>query len=285
MPQLPDRPQPGLPVPAAPDPIGAPASATAGPAGGVSLQRRQGLRRGAALAGAWWLSGLPGGTALAAAPPAGVADGGAGTPVYRTRLPAAAVLEYALSYGFVSGFGRLVWEPPLAGRYRLHLVGRAFGLQLLEWLSEGGVDAAGLAPWRFVERRIGRDERVAEFRREAGRIHYPARPSRDVPLPPGAQDRLSWLVQLPAILRADPSLVVAGRQIELFVSGAHGEAEPWVFEIASREDGQVHLRRRSGPGAEVRGEAWLSSALDLLPLRVRLVNDRNDVLEMRLRNR
>lgn len=204
-------------------------------------------------------------------------------PVYPTRLPGAAVLEYTLSYGIVSGVGRLRWQPPLDGRYRLHLAGRAIGLQLLEWTSEGGVDAAGLAPWRFTERRIGRDPMVAEFRREAGRIHYPARPSRDVALPAGAQDRLSWLVQLPAILRASPALQMPGAAVALFVSGARGDADRWVFEVQARDGDLLHLRRRPSAGEEVSGEAWLAPAEDLLPVRVRLSKGADETLEMRLR--
>lgn len=203
-------------------------------------------------------------------------------PVYPTRLPAAVSMDYGLSYGMMSGSGRLTWQPPLAGRYRMQLVGRALGLQLIEWTSEGGVDAAGLAPWRFTEKRLGRDPQVAEFRREAGRIHYPARPGRDVPLPRGAQDRLSWLVQLPAILRADPAMQRPGRRIGLFVSGARGDADRWEFEVRDAADGLLHVRRLPPPGAEVQGEAWLAPDEDLLPVRVRLAKD-GDVLEMRRR--
>lgn len=224
------------------------------------------------------------GVALPAWSTSASAPGPADTlPVYPTRLPAAVSLEYGLSYGMMSGSGRLTWQPPLAGRYRIQLVGRALGLQLIEWTSEGGVDAAGLAPWRFTEKRIGRDAQVAEFRREAGRIHYPARPDRDVPLPAGAQDRLSWLVQLPAILRADPRLQRPGQRIALFVSGARGDAERWEFEIRDAGGGLLHVRRLPPPGAEVQGEAWLAPGEDLLPVRVRLAKD-GDVLEMRRRS-
>ena len=191
-------------------------------------------------------------------------------------------MDYGLSYGMISGSGRLTWQPPLAGRYQMQLVGRALGLQLIEWTSEGGVDAAGLAPWRFTEKRLGRDPQVAEFRREAGRIHYPARPERDVPLPRGTQDRLSWLVQLPAILRADPALQRPGRRIALFVSGARGDADRWEFEVRDAADGLLHVRRLPPPSAEVQGEAWLAPGEDLLPVRVRLAKD-GDVLEMRRR--
>lgn len=222
------------------------------------------------------------GVALPAWAATATADAADAPPVYATRLPAAVSMDYALSYGMMSGSGRLSWQPPLAGRYRMQLVGRALGLQLIEWTSEGGVDAAGLAPWRFTEKRIGREAQVAEFRREAGRIHYPARPERDVPLPRGAQDRLSWLVQLPAILRADPALQRPGQRIALFVSGARGDADRWEFEIRDAAGSLLHVRRLPPPGAEVQGEAWLAPGEDLLPVRVRLAKD-GDVLEMRRR--
>jgi hypothetical protein len=250
------------------------------------LRRREFLAAAGGLA-AWPLAGAA--TSAATAKPAGARGATPAAlapapevPVYPTRLPDAAMLEYALSYGLVSGIGRLDWQPPLDGRYRLHLTGRAIGLQLLAWDSEGGVDGAGLAPWRFTERRIGRDPMVAEFRREAGRIHYPARPAKDVALPAGAQDRLSWLVQLPAILRASPALQAPGRHIALFVSGARGDADRWVFEVAPPDQGLLHLRRRPAAGEEVGGEAWLAPAQDLLPVRVRLSKG-SDALEMRLR--
>ncbi len=228
-------------------------------------------------------TGVVVGAALPAwAAPAAVPAPGDAPPVYPTRLPAAVSMDYGLSYGMISGSGRLTWQPPLAGRYQMQLVGRALGLQLIEWTSEGGVDAAGLAPWRFTEKRLGRDPQVAEFRREAGRIHYPARPERDVPLPRGTQDRLSWLVQLPAILRADPALQRPGRRIALFVSGARGDADRWEFEVRDAADGLLHVRRLPPPGAEVQGEAWLAPGEDLLPVRVRLAKD-GDVLEMRRR--
>jgi hypothetical protein len=239
------------------------------------VARRQFLRGGA---------GVVVGAALPAwAAPAGVSAPVDAPPVYPTRLPAAVSMEYALSYGMISGSGWLSWQPPLAGRYRMQLVGRALGLQLIEWTSEGGVDAAGLAPWRFTEKRLGRDPQVAEFRREAGRIHYPARPERDVALPRGAQDRLSWLVQLPAILRADPALQRPGQRVALFVSGARGDAERWEFETRDAGAGMLHVQRLPPPGAEVQGEAWLAPGEDLLPVRVRLAKD-GDVLEMRRRS-
>jgi hypothetical protein len=219
-----------------------------------------------------------------AAAPSAAATTPAPVPVYPTRLPTAVALAYDMSYGPIGGSGRLEWQPPLAGSpYRLHLLGRALGLRLLEWVSEGGQDPAGLAPSRFVERRIGHDERVAEFRREAGRVRFPGGAYPDLPIPPGAQDRLSWLVQLPAILAADPALQAPGRSVQLFVVGVGGKGEAWTFVVEDVADGLVHLRRRAALPSEVVGEAWLSPHHQWMPLRVRLAKaDGGDALELKL---
>lgn len=251
--------------------------------------RRRGPRRRLAqglLGLACWCLGS---AAPAAAAPA--ADGGAAT--YATRLPGPAGLEFELRYGFLSGSGRLDWQPPKDGRYRAQLVGSALGMTLLSWVSEGGVDAAGLAPRRFAERRLKRAEETVEFERTTGRIRYLKQPPVEWPLPVGAQDRLSWMLQLPAILEANPALRRPGSEITLPVTGSRGGAVPWTFVVQGREpltliDGRVadalHLRRAPRPGSEVSGEAWLDPAREHLPVRVRLSSaDGGNALELRLR--
>jgi hypothetical protein len=214
-------------------------------------------------------------------------------PVYATRLPGPAELAYDLTYGFLSGRGRLSWQPPVAGRYRLRLGGGALGLNLLTWTSDGGVDRAGLAPVRFAEQRLSREEQVAEFHREAGRIVYPAKPGKEVDLLPGTQDKVSWLVQLPAILRAEPALQARGTQIVLNVAGARGDIDRWVFVVGGLEPVErngaapvqtLHLKRKPQEPGDLLGEAWLDPAREFMPARVRLAKaDGGDALEFRLR--
>jgi hypothetical protein len=238
------------------------------------LTRRQWLATGACAL-------LP--EARAAVPPA---------PVYATRLPGPAELAYDLIYGIISGRGWLSWQPPVAGRYRLRLRGEALGLHLLTWASEGGVDRAGLAPLRFAERRLNRDEQVLEFRREAGHIVDLRRPERENALLPGTQDKVSWLVQLPSILRAEPALRAAGARIVLNVAGTRGDVDPWVFVVngvvSIERSGvslpTVHLARKPESPRDVLGEAWLDPAREFMPARVRLAKaDGGDALEILLR--
>ena len=171
------------------------------------------------------------------------------------------------------------------------LEGTVFGVSVMNWSSEGRIDRHGLAPLRFTDQRLNRSPRVASFDRVAGRISYAGRDTV-VPLPPGAQDRLSWMVQLPAVLLADPALQQPGRKVLLFVSGARGDTDVWTFEVQGRESldlpaGRVRdalqLRRLTDEPGDTRAQAWLDPARGLLPVRVRFSSaDGQDVTEFLL---
>jgi hypothetical protein len=220
---------------------------------------------------------------LAAAPAvpakavAAPAEGELSVPVYPTRLPAPALLRYELQRGAIGGSGELVWRPA-EGRYRMTMEGTVFGLNAIGWVSEGRLDAHGIAPERFVDRRRGRDARAANFQRDKGLITYSSVAAEHVLLP-GAQDRLSFMLQLSAIVNAAPAKYGAGAQIVLYVAGARGEASVWTFSVesvdtvnvpAGRVPGALHLRREPRKPYDTRAELWLDPARAYLPVRVRL---------------
>ncbi|MFY7857581.1 MAG: DUF3108 domain-containing protein [Rubrivivax sp.] len=231
------------------------------------------------------------GTAPAAAerPPAGGDAPEPPPPTYATRMPEAALLRYTMRRGTMSGQGVLHWrlvpEVTAPGRataggpsYRLDFVGRAFGALLLGWHSEGRLDAHGLAPDRFVDRRRQRGALAANFQRGRGVISYSGE-GEDVPLLPGAQDRLSWMVQLPAIVAAQPALARPGATVAMQVTGARGDADVWAFRVIDRQDlnlpaGAVqqalHLQREPRKPRDTRVEVWLDPARQWLPVRLRL---------------
>jgi len=222
------------------------------------------------------LAGLAGVAGAALAGP-GRAD--AVVPRYAAQLPPAAELEYALRQGLLSGTGVLRWQPA-ADLYAISLEARVLGLTALVWSSTGRIDAGGLAPLRFGDRRLSRSERVAEFDRGAATIRYSGM-ARQTPLVAGAQDRLSWMVQLPAIVAADASLRDAGREVSMFVTGARGDADLWRFVVQGRQDitlpagavaGALHLRRVEAASGHTRAEAWLDPARAYLPVRARIVD-------------
>lgn len=235
----------------------------------------------------------------AAAPPASASarhsgEGTEGTevPVYATRLPPAARMQYELRRGALRGSGQLVWLPGEA-TYGLSLEGSAFGALLIGQSSSGGFDAAGIAPLRFLDRRRGRDEQAANFQRERSLITFSG-PDVQVALQPGTQDRLSWMLQLPAIIEAAPARFVPGTHITLFVVGARGEASVWTFDVEARETitlpagtlaGALRLKREPRKPYDTQIEVWLDPARHHLPVRVRqAVSQGGDATEFLLRS-
>ena len=205
-------------------------------------------------------------------------DEGTPPPVYRTRLPPAFVWHYVVQRGTRSGHSDLRFVRD-AQAYEIDWSSRWPGREELGLASRGGVDEAGLAPERFADRRRGRERQAANFDRSGGRITYSG-PQIEHALWAGAQDRVSWMVQLPAIIDADPSAFAApGTKVQLQVTGARGDAGVWTFVVQGREDlalpagpvsGALHLVREARRPYDTRAEVWLDATRHHLPVRVRL---------------
>jgi hypothetical protein len=227
------------------------------------------------------LAALAGASASASAVGPAAALVGAGEqppPTYRTSLPAAATLHYQVRRGFLRGDGEIRWQPA-GDRYRLVLEARVAGLTLLVQTSEGAVDGAGLAPERFLDQRARRSPQAANFVRGSGRVTWSAT-TAEAPLLAGAQDRLSWMVQLAGIAAANPELLVEGGRIAMEVVGARGDAAVWTLRCAGSEDaetanGVVHAVKlvRDGRSAyDTTAEVWLDPARAYLPAHATLRN-------------
>jgi len=210
-------------------------------------------------------------TAPPAEPPAAE---GSELPTYPTRIAGAFRHGYELRRGALIGAAELHWQPSPEG-YSLELRGGAGGVEAIGLVSRGGFDPAGLAPERLVDRRRGRDRSAANFDRVNGRITFSG-PQVSYGLPPGAQDRLSWMLQLAGIVEADPARFGPGARITLFVAGARGDGEPWAFGVLAREpvelaDGSaieaLRLRREPVRPYDTRVEVWLDPARGHLPVR------------------
>jgi hypothetical protein len=228
---------------------------------------------------------------LEGTPPAADPDEGAPPPVYRTRLPPAFAWHYAVQRGARSGHSELQFTRN-GGDYQLGWESRWLGRESLGLVSRGAVDEAGLAPDRFADRRRGRERQAANFDRAGGRITYSG-PQVEHALLAGAQDRLSWMVQLPAIVDADPAALAApGSRVRLQVSGARGDAGVWTFIVQGREDldlpagavrDTLYLLREARRPYDTRVEVWLDAGRHHLPVRVRLTPvPGGEPLDMRL---
>lgn len=268
---VPDRPGPPAPaaLPDAADGAGAPAPEAAASEPGEATPALLLAASAPALA-----AGLPG-----SEPP----------PVYPTVLPPAVTLDYELRRGMLTGSATLSWRPE-GGRYELQLDGSVIGLRVLSQLSRGRLDAHGLAPERFTDQRARRSMQAANFRRDTGRISFSG-PTHELPLYPGVQDRLSWMVQLPAIVAADPALRRAGQRILLQAVGARGDSALWAVQVLGPATVQtragtvatLHLRREPRGPYDTRVEVWLDPARHHLPLRATLQSGDEAALELQLR--
>ena len=214
-------------------------------------------------------------TAAASAP----AAAGIQPPVYATRMPPSVHWAYVLRRGFLSGRGDLRWSLR-DGRYEARLEGNVAGFNVLDWTSRGAIDAAGAAPERFVIRRRGKEAMAANFQRQAGKITYSG-PTTEHPLPTGAQDRLSLLLQLTAIVAANPQRFHhSDARIVVFVTGARADADVWTFDIVGEESVDtprgparaLHLRREPRMPYDTLLDVWLDPARHHLPVRASLAN-------------
>ena len=212
-------------------------------------------------------------------------------PTYRTQLPPAVTLRYDMQRGPLHGNGELQWRPG-ADRYELKLEGRVAGLTVLTQVSQGGFDGAGIAPQRFTDRRIRRPLTAANFQREAGKITFSG-PQTEYPLHAGAQDRLSWMIELGAVVAAEPALGVADAKIVMFVSGSHGDAGVWVFRcmgpdaVDSRSGSVAAIRFKREPRGpyDTTVEVWLDPKRHHLPVRATLrAGPNDDGIDLRLQD-
>lgn len=146
--------------------------------------------------------------------------------------------------------------------------------------SAGLITPQGLAPQRFSER--ARHEEAVHLGQDNGRIVFSAnRP--EVTLLPGAQDRLSLLLQLGARIAASPQAYPAGTWIEM-QGVTTREARIWRFRVGNVEELQLpgghqstlHLVRAPTGDFEPTLEVWLAPAQDYAPVRIRLTQATGD---------
>jgi hypothetical protein len=211
--------------------------------------------------------------AAAAADPGGLA-----VPVYATSLPPSTTLRYLRQRGAQQGRVSLRWEVQ-GDQYQLSLNSEASSGPAIGSSSRGSIGEQGLAPDRHTESRRGRDVRAANFQRDSARITFSG-PRTEYPLLPGSQDRLSWMLQLGAIVEANPALRAPGSEIAMFVVGGRGDGELWVFTVQGRADVELpagpvsaalHLKREARRPYDTQAEVWLDPARMHLPVRLRLV--------------
>jgi hypothetical protein len=224
--------------------------------------------------------------AAAPAPPA--------KPAYPTSMPPAAELDYAIKARqgglTINGESAIRWLP--AGkRYTVTIDARAMLVgKILDEKSEGAIDASGLAPERYTEKRFRKEGTSVTFNRDSKLISFTAS-ERSYPIRGGEQDRASVVWQLSAVARAAPAKFRNGSNWHFFVVGQR-DADPWTFKVGAQEkvagpDGEVmawHVTRSPPPDSkEQQLEIWLAPSLQWYPVKLRFTEGDGDFIEQTLR--
>ncbi|MGQ0545454.1 MAG: DUF3108 domain-containing protein [Betaproteobacteria bacterium] len=163
------------------------------------------------------------------------------------------------------------------GSYELTETWRGTGLYRLlgkaKRTSRGAVAADGLRPLEFTDERTGRDTARAWFDWQGGTVTMQYKGERRaLPLPPHAQDRLSFLLALSFV----PALE---RPIVFNIADGKGGLSHHEYRVVGHE--KVHtpagdfdavklLREKENERAEI----WLATQLGRLPVRI-LVTERD----------
>jgi hypothetical protein len=207
------------------------------------------------------------------------------TPVERLAFAVAApvLLHYKVTVQTrgltLNGQGRLHWRHD-GNEYdaRLELSGGLLPSRIQQ--STGRITAEGLAPLRFSDK--ARSEEAAHFQREEGKVSFSSnRP--DALLASGAQDRLSVMLQLGAMIAGKPKNFGPGATISIQTASAR-DAEVWQFTVEGDEALQLpggalnalKLIRNPRKEFDQKIELWLAPGMDYVPVRLRLTQPNGD---------
>ncbi len=151
--------------------------------------------------------------------------------------------------------------------------------------SRGQIGDEGLLPDRFSDKY--RSELAAHFNRERGLVTFSAN-TPDAVLPNGAQDRLSVLVQLAALVASAPNRYGPGTTLTLPTIGPR-DADLWVFAFGAAEtldlpggaQPAIKLVRSPRQTYDQKVEIWLVPALGYLPGRIRITESNGDAMDQK----
>ena len=189
-----------------------------------------------------------------------------------TRIPDDFDQRLQVRRGLQVGQGRWAWSVQ-AGRYRTSLQVQwsdhpPSAAPSLNWSSQGGLDEHGLAPERFLTQPARGGARAVNFQRDTNRVSYSG-PTGQAPLLAGAQDRLSWMAQLLALVQAHPHGQGLPAELPLWVAGPQGDGAHWWFEVRWHPATECwQFSRRPEQRYEVQVQAWVKSGPDVRLVRL-----------------
>ena len=168
--------------------------------------------------------------------------------------------------------------------YQAHLSIHAFGQSRVQ-TSRGAIDQLGLAPERFSDKY--RSELAAHFNRALGLVSFSAN-TPSIPLQAGAQDRLSVLAQLAALVASAPQGFSPGTTLQVQTIGPR-TADLWLFTFGDMETLELpggiqqalKLVRQPRQTYDQKLEVWLAPGLAYLPARVRITEANGDYVDQK----
>lgn len=231
-------------------------------------------------------SGTPGGTAAAGSEASGTIAG-----TQALRIPGSVTLDFEATGQTGASpqrgvFGELVWLQD-GSRYDGRLTLKAVFFTLLNWHSTGKIGPSGLEPERYSESR--KAEVASHFARDQGQIIF-SNQAPSVPLQPGAQDRMSVMMQLGGLLAASPDRYPAGTRISVQTVGVR-DGDVWVFVVGDEEKLQLpageytarKLTRTPRKEFDRKLELWLAPKYGYLPVRIKQTEANGDFADAQLR--
>ncbi|WP_196488089.1 DUF3108 domain-containing protein [Burkholderia pseudomultivorans] len=279
LPAAPAAPKPAAPKPAAPRPAAPKPAPPQAPVLTSTQTADNGVPPPSAASAA---SGVPGASGASGAQAASAAAGasaaatpGPATSGVKFSAPPSGDLQYDTFYnGMQNMIGTIHWRTD----------GRTYDLAVsmpvpfvgpFSYRSEGRIDAFGIAPDRYVEKRGRRPEDIAIFNREIRQVVFTRTPN-NAPLPDGVQDRFSMLMQLSGLVRGNPAAYKPGVTQQFFVID-NNSGETWPITVIGDEQVQtqagivqarhfMRLPRRDGDTRRI--DMWLAPSLGWLPARL-----------------
>ncbi|RQV06241.1 DUF3108 domain-containing protein [Burkholderia cenocepacia] len=215
------------------------------------------------------------GTQAASATGTSAATPGPATSGVKFAAPPSGDLQYDTFYnGMQNMIGTIHWRTD-GHTYDLSVSMPVPFVGPFTYRSEGRIDAFGVAPDRYVEKRGKRPEDIAIFNREIRQVVFTRTPN-NAPLPDGVQDRFSMLMQLSGLLRGNPAAYKPGVTQQFFVID-NNSGETWPITVIGDEQVQtqagivgarhfMRLPRRDGDTRRI--DMWLAPSLGWLPARL-----------------
>jgi hypothetical protein len=215
------------------------------------------------------------GAANSSANVAGQGNAPHAAPGVKFSVPPSAELQYDTFYNGVRNQpGTIHWSSDGRSYDMIVSVPLPF-IGTFSYSSHGHVDAFGLAPDQYIEKRGRRGEDITTFHRDTKQIGFSRTPAT-LPLQDGAQDRFSMVMQLASLVRGDPDAYQPGVTRQFFVTD-NDSGEIWPIETIGDEgvrtdqgiiDARHFMRLPRREGDRRRIDVWLAPSLGWLPARL-----------------